>query len=295
MILGIDLGNVETKTSKLIHFMSKISYNVAFENNFLLEYEGLQMLIGDGNFETDLNKVDKQNILPLLYAAIYRSTLDTSNKIVLGLPVAQVKEKKDELKELIMRNNRKNINGRVINITDVEVVGEGLATIYNLSKEDKEKLGHKPLLIIDIGGRTIDITFIKWLDGKWTVVKYKTIPLGILNLYDDIIKTVNEEYISNFELEDAEMIIEEGLFLYGKYQDTSFLKPIIKFYFDSIMKDINLGFNIDSGYIYLTGGGSKIFKQAFMKRMPNLLVSENPFFDNALSYEKVGIQLWQRK
>jgi plasmid segregation protein ParM len=114
MILGIDIGNVYTKTSKLVYFPSKTSYNVAFENNYLLDYEGEEMLIGDGELSTDLNKTLKPNLLPLLYAGIYRSTTDTSNKVVLGLPISQVKNHKDDLKELILRNNRKNVNGRVI-------------------------------------------------------------------------------------------------------------------------------------------------------------------------------------
>ncbi|MDP4147526.1 MAG: ATPase, partial [Bacillota bacterium] len=81
----------------------------------------------------------------------------------------------------------------------------------------------------------------------------------------------------------------------GKFEDISFIKPIIRSYFDSLMKDINLAFNVSKGYIYLTGGGNKIFRPAFSNRFNNLIVSSNPFFDNAIGYEKVGNELWLKK
>ena len=158
----------------------------------------------------------------------------------------------------------------------------------NLSKENKRSIGKKQLVIVDIGGRTTDVCLFK--DKK--IKQYKTIPGGMLNIYNDIVTTINEVYSQNFDLEDGEEVLRDGLFLDGEDKDVSFIKTILKRQFDSIFKDLQLNFNVDKGYLLLTGGGASTFKKAFRKRLNNVIVSEDNVFDNVKGFVKVGKQLW---
>ena len=89
------------------------------------------------------------------------------------------------------------------------------------------------------------------------------------------------------------MILREGLFLNGSYRDISFIKPILLNNFNSIWKEVQLKFNPGLGYVLLTGGGSLTLGKAFKNRIGNnLIISENPLFDNSLGFKKVGEKLW---
>lgn len=293
MILGVDLGNFSVKTSEKIRFISKVSERETFDEKNTFSIDGVKYTIEDGEFVTDWNKSKKENTIPLLYYAIAKSTEDNLNQIVLGLPIQQYKKEKENLKTLIENNKIKEIvienKTRNIFITDVEIAPESAASYYNLDLETKNKIGNKQLLIIDIGGRTSDICLFK----DKVIKEVKTIPVGMLNIYQEIIDYVNTEYTESFKLEDGEVILREGLFLNGSYRDISFIKPILLNNFNSIWKEVQLKFNPGLGYVLLTGGGSLTLGKAFKNRIGNnLIISENPLFDNSLGFKKVGETLW---
>lgn len=152
----------------------------------------------------------------------------------------------------------------------------------------KESIGKKQLIIVDIGGRTTDITM--FFNNK--IQDIKTIPVGALNIYQDIVNYINTKYNQSFILEDGEIVLEDGLFLDGERKDISFITPILKKYFNSIYKELQLKFNLNKGFVYLTGGGSNIYKIAFKNRLNNVIMSKEPVFDNVIGFERVGEQLW---
>ncbi|WP_142415378.1 ParM/StbA family protein [Hathewaya massiliensis] len=292
MIIGIDLGNYGVKTSERVSFLSKISDLEAFTEENKTIYEGKELYVGEGEFSTDWDKSMKETTLPLLFTALSRSSKENVFQVVLGLPIQQYKQNKDKLKDLIERNRGKTLNvdgeERDIIIADVEIAPEGASAYYNLSIDNKKLIGNKPLTIVDIGGRTTDVCLFK--DKK--IKAFKTIPVGMLNVYTDIITEVNSRFTESFKLEDGENILKEGLFLYGEQQDISFIKPILQRHFNSIYKELQLNFELSKGYVLLTGGGSLIFKSAFKNRLRNLIISNDPLYDNAIGFEKVGEQLW---
>lgn len=291
MILGVDLGNYGVKTSERVHFLSKISEmdNFTEDNKFI--YNNRRLFIGEGEFSTDWNKSRKENTLPLLFAAIYRSTTDSLNQVVIGAPIQQYKSCKQELKELIENNRCGIIEDKQIIITDIEVAPEGASAYYNIDTDIRREIGNKQLIITDIGGRTTDISL--FINKK--IADVKTIPVGMLNIFQDIIQHINTAYTENFALEDGEIVLKEGLFLNGKNKDISFITPILQKYFGSIYKDLQLKFNVNKGYMYLTGGGSKYLELGFKNRMNNLIISSDPVYDNVIGFKKVGEQLWQEK
>ncbi|GAA0076222.1 hypothetical protein UT300005_06000 [Clostridium sp. CTA-5] len=295
MLLGIDLGNFGVNTSENDFFYSRISDISNFSEENKINYEGTDLYIGDGEFSTDWNKSQKENTLPLLFSALARSSNENFFQIVLGLPIQQYKTNKDEFKKYIEDNRGKTIiyKGikREIIISDVLIAPEGAAAYYNLSIEQKKIIGNKPLIIVDIGGRTTDVCLFE--NKKIRFVK--TIPVGMLNVYKDIIDNVNTTYTEDYKLEDGELILREGLFLRGKQQDITFIKPILQRHFNSIYKDLQLNFNTSKGYVLLTGGGGITFKQAFKNRLENLIISNDPVFDNAKGFKRLGESIWQEK
>lgn len=292
MIIGVDLGNYAVKTSSEVHFLSKFIENNGFYGKEII-YDGKSIVLGEGEFQTDYKKSMKENTLPLLYSALALSNKDEQCfQVVLGLPIQQYKNNKDELVKLIDDNRAKivevNGNKRDIFITDVAIAPEGASAYYNLSREHKASIGKKQLVIVDIGGRTTDVCLFK----EKKIKQYKTIPGGMLNIYGDIVSTINELYSQNFDLEDGEEVLKEGLFLDGEYKDVSFIKPILKRQFDSIFKELQLNFNVDKGYVLLTGGGAPTFRKAFSNRLKNLIISSDNVFDNVKGFKRVGEQLW---
>lgn len=293
MILGVDLGNFSVKTSEKFSFISKIKEGVSFaeRNNFILD--GINYSVGEGEFSTDWNKSKKQNLIPMLFYSIAKCSNEDINQVVIGLPIQQYKKEKNSLKSIIESNRGKEIliggERRNILISDIEIAPEGAAAYYNLSLETKNKIGSRQLLIIDIGGRTTDVCIF----SNKSIVDVKTIPVGMLNIYQEIVDYINTEYVESFKLEDGEQILKEGLLINGLFKDNSFIRPILIKNFNSIWKEIQLKFNTSLGYILLTGGGSSVLKQAFKNRVGNnLLISDNPLFDNALGFKKVGETLW---
>ncbi|MDU2292169.1 MAG: ParM/StbA family protein [Clostridium celatum] len=293
MIIGDDLGTYGVKTSEGVHFASKFIESNGFYPEKEIIIDGKAIIVGEGEFSTDYKKSMKENTLPLLYSALALSNLDEQCfQVVLGLPIQQYKSDKKDLIELIEANRSKRVTvkgiTRDIFITDVEVAPEGASAYYNLSQENKEKVGNKQLVITDIGGRTTDICLFKDCEIK----KYKTVGVGMLNIYNDIVTVANELYSESFKLEDGEEILRDGLFIGGEYKDISFIKTILKRNFDSIFKELQLSFDINKGYMLLTGGGADTFSTAFSNRLNNLIVSKNNVFDNANGFKKVGEELW---
>ena len=290
MILGIDLGNYGVKTSEKVNFLSKFSETSFTEENKVI-YNEKTIFLGGGEFSTDWNKSKKESTLPLLFSAIYKSSKDNVNQVVVGLPIQQYKWNKQELKELIENNRCARVNNRQLIIEDIEVAPEGASAYYNIEYDKRIDIGNKQLIMLDIGGRTTDVSM--FINKK--ISDIKTISVGMLNVYQDIIDTINTEYTENFTLEDGELILKEGLFLDGENKDVSFIKPILQKHFNSIYKDLQLKFNLSKGYVFLTGGGSDIFKKAFANRLNNIIVSSNPLWDNAIGFKRVGEQLWQER
>ena len=296
MILGIDLGNFSVKTSEKFSFISKIKEGVSFneKNNFILD--GTNYSIGDGEFSTDWNKSRKENLIPMLFYAIAKCSKEDINQVVIGLPIQQYKAEKEALKSLIEANRVKEIvvDGikRNILISDIEIAPEGAAAYNNLSTEIRSKIGKRQLLIIDVGGLTTDICLFK----DKSIMDVKTVPVGMLNIYQEIVDHINSKFVQNFKLEDGEDVLRDGLFINGEYKDISFIKPILVKNFNSIWKEVQLKFNTSTGYVLLTGGGSNVLRQAFKNRLGNnLLISENSLFDNALGFKRVGESLWQER
>ena len=291
MILGIDLGNFAIKTSTGFTIESKISENKSIlSQGSVIELEGKEFILGEGEYDTEFRKVKKVNYLNLLFAALILSGDDIDNKVVVGLPISQFKNDRQELTNLILQNStmKGTLNGekRVVNITDIEVYPEGVGAV-SLDFEG---------VVVDIGGRTTDICQISRITGKRKIENPFSEPLGMINLYSDFIKALNSNYSLDLKLNDANRILTKGLKIKGIQQDITTEKRVFKDYVDKIVSKLRIEYSIDTLDIALVGGGALVLGNAIKKRIgANANIIENCLFANAKAFEKVGREIWLRK
>lgn len=292
MILGVDIGNYATKTSQMINFVSKCSkVDNILGNKKKLESNGETHYIEEGTFDTEYQKVKKKNYMAFLLTAIVLSSnsVDTriTNSVVVGLPLSQYKQDKDDLKELVLENkvNVVHFNGveKQIIIDDCFVAAEGVSSILNIDFEG---------IVIDIGGRTTDIALITNVNGIKRVANPFSLPHGTLNLYNTYINTINNKYSLDLKLDDAERILRNGLKICGIEKDISFAVDVFKEFVEELVKILQVEYSIKTLDVICTGGGSELLYKPLKKRIPQLQITDNSFYANALGYESVGEQLW---
>lgn len=287
MILGIDVGNYSLKIDPGVNIKSLVSNEEnILGSGIVLEYDDQKFVIGEGDFESELNKSSKQNFLPLLFTGIALASTDRFNQVVCGLPINQFKKNKTTLEALINDNKMKQlkINGKMreIVISDFKVYPEGIGAYYSLDTNED-------LIIIDIGGRTTDIAYI--CNKKHSMSS--TVAVGTLNIYKAIADKLNGEYSLDLNLQMIDRIIERGSFKVDNLDvDLRFVTEILKGNFIKIKEDLDFKFPARTEKMVLVGGGAKLFGKAFMNRYLNCEVASEPIYANARGFKKVGESLW---
>lgn len=277
-IIGIDQGNSDYKTSNLITFPSKVSTigNLLNSKPFIIDSQNYY--IGDGSHDPEYRKINKKNIKPLFLYAIFRATQDTNVKVVIGLPLSQYKQDKDQMKHIIMsfRNSQvtfQNITRRIA-IEDCEVYPEGVST------EDG--------IHIDLGGRTTDISEIQ----NRRVNESFSIPMGILSLYIQYINLINSKYGLDLKPEDAPGIIERGLTIDNESVDVSFALGAFKSFVEKLVNELKTAFSLSTKPVKIMGGGGQLLFRPIKNRIPQARLVSNPVFANAQNFYEVGVSKW---
>lgn len=296
--IGIDLGNCNLKTSKKIMVPALITRggNYLISTGYEINFNGELFIIGEGDYDTNLNKLSKENLLPMLCLAAGLSTKEEFIRVVLGLPINQYRSNKNKMLEIIEENKILNfkLNGldRCICIEEASIFPEGVATYYSLDIEKRKALVDQDLIILDIGGRTTDIALLK-AGKKRSVAKSTSLDVGMINIYNDMINEINSLYTLGLNIEDAEGILKNGLEVDGEKQDTSFIKNIVKNNIEKVFKELNISYPVRTSPLIVTGGGGKSFFKSLKKRYPTAQLVEDNLFSNAIGYKRVGDKLWQ--
>ena len=296
--IGIDLGNCNLKTSKKIIVPALITRggNYLISTGYEINFNGELFIIGEGDYDTNLNKLSKENLLPMLCLAAGLSTKEEFIRVVLGLPINQYRSNKNKMLEIIEENKILNfkLNGldRCICIEEASIFPEGVATYYSLDIEKRKSLVDQDLIILDIGGRTTDIALLK-AGKKRSVAKSTSLDMGMINIYNDMINEINSLYTLGLNIEDAEGILKNGLEVDGEKQDTSFIKNIVKNNIEKVFKELNISYPVRTSPLLVTGGGGKSFFKSLKKRYPTAQLVEDNLFSNAIGYKRVGDKLWQ--
>ena len=279
MNLGIDLGNDGTKSSQMVNVASKCTTvsNILSSNQFQTETGTYYM--GEGTPDNEYRKVKKTHLKTLFLYIIALSTQDQNIKAVVGLPISQYRQDKDELKSHLLthRYNVTWLNGtqRKINIEDVDVYPEGL-----INSEDG--------ILLDIGGRTTDIALIE----NKKVNDCFSIAAGTLNLYADFINAINSQYGLDLKPSDADRIIRKGLQINGVETDVTFAQGVFKSFVADLVSQIQVKYPVSTLPITVLGGGGQLLFKSIKNRLPNSTLVDNPIFANALLFKRVGDAKW---
>lgn len=281
MLLTVDLGNYNVKTSEGVIFSSKFTttnLNFDEDNEFIIEFEGTKYYMERGTFDKEFNKKDK-NYIPLLLAAVYKSIKVSTNTIdlVLGVPASQIASKEEFIKELEGKTFYYNANGKEKSIyfRRVAVVKEGFSAFYTLSREEREQRS----LIIDIGSRTINAS--SFINKKCE--KSVTIPIGVLNLYE-IIKERENNKGSNLKVEEIEDLIGTHFIGDVSQEKNDFLKQVLN--------ELKLNFNTKLYNVYFCGGGTVVLEKNIKSKITRAKIMDNPLFSNVIGNKNIAKAKW---
>jgi plasmid segregation protein ParM len=277
-ILGDDIGNYGTKVSTGHTFLSKVSKTGGLLNSKPFTVNGETLYIGEGSWDTEYRKVKKQHIKTFFLYSIAISTNDYNNKVVVGLPLSQYKQDRDELKNILLqqRIHTVEVNGAVKKyfVEDVDVYPEGVSTENGVH--------------VDIGGRTTDACMVE----NMNVLDPISLPYGTLNLYMGYINSINSKYGLDLKIDSAEGIIKNGLRIDGNEVDTSFAMGTFKEFVESLINQLQIAYSLKAKDIIITGGGGQLLFRPLKNRVPQAQLSDDPILGNAKNFKRRGEQLW---
>lgn len=285
MILAIDLGNYNIKTSEGIHFISTFAEFDGIDpgERKLLNYNGKDYVMElKSSFDNEFNKT-KKNYIPNLLWAINRSLprgID-SVSIVLGIPVENlgtVNKFKEELENKKFTFRVKGNEKRSILINKVAVVAEGVSSFYTLPETERMN----DTLIIDIGGRTTNVVSFK--NGR--IEHKKQINKGMINYYEDVASKYNSKG-ECVNTEDIKNLIEKGIVDIDTV--TFYKNELVKYIFNQVKTKCNR----DYYKIWFTGGGSIELKETILRLEPKANFMDNALFTNVNGNKRIALTQWR--
>lgn len=285
MILAIDLGNYNIKTSEGINFISTFAEFDGIDpgERKLLNYNGKDYVMElKSSFDNEFNKT-KKNYIPNLLWAINRSLprgVD-SVSIVLGIPVENlgtVNKFKEELENKRFAFRVKGNEKRSILIDKVAVVAEGVSSFYTLPETERMN----DTLIIDIGGRTTNVVSFK--NGR--IEHKKQINRGMINYYEDVASKYNSKG-ECVNTEDIKNLIEKGIVDIDTV--TFYKNELVKYIFNQVKTKCNR----DYYKIWFTGGGSIELKETILRLEPKANFMDNALFTNVNGNKRIALTQWR--
>ena len=252
-----------------------------------VEYNNKTYLIGntDGFTSTEQTR-DKDAIFHIcLYTAIALSmsfSNDHNVRLITGLPAQFFAEQKSSLiRALQGRKVAIKVNGKfkTFTITSVIVFPQS-AGLFLYDKT----LVEKDTLVIDIGGGTVDITYMS--QGQFK--EAKTYPLGVNSMYDILLQQLSKYGINYSNRMKAQEIIDDRcIFVEGKEIDVSDdINGILHFKAKEIINNIKQAFPEQYKYSrwLFIGGGSLLLKD-YLK---DYKVLDDAQMINVKTYDIIG-------
>lgn len=297
-IISLEIGNITTSImSEDVNytFESRIieaqDHHLLDNDRDIFKVDNKKFVAEMGVFENNLYKYEKKNFVNMMKYAIGKASKSGNVKVITSIPANQYNSFKDEMKNVIMSNNKISvtINGEEKNITieEVGVLPEGYS-IYKTTPKELLVKGAKTI-IIDIGGGTTELIFIdengKFVDGD-------SIPSGLLNLFDDVQLDIQSKSKKLLSREDIRKYIDGELAVIG-LDDYDFTSIVDKFAIDLLNLIRGKASDIDQCNVIIAGGGAKILKKEFKKDLTQALFNTDVKSLCKSNY-KVAVAKWKK-
>ncbi len=223
-------------------------------------------------------------------------------QMVTGLPVAYMSDR-DEVKAQFKQSHSIKREGRRaqrFDITDIEVLPQGLAAILSEALDDNGNIPPGPLAeglvgLLDIGGHTVNVATFKAL--REIVPQTASIDGGLWTPLVEIGKRINTAYPGQ-ELRDhdvASAVISGSIRHYGKECDVSNIAgDVLGLFARRIVDDASQtwGSAAKLDVLLVAGGGAEVVGPVLKAEYPHAEVVSDPQWANAVGYLKFGRRLW---
>lgn len=300
MNVGVDVGNFDTKTQNtVIPSGLDIFETKPFGTNDYLEYNGMFYVPSETRFAYERDKTVNDNCFALTLIAIAseimfaaknanekRMRLARENKtnpnkirsvqdeildvevvkLGVGLPPTHVSTLSEKLisyyKARFADGIEYKYNGYTFRyrIGKIQCFPQDFAAIAAYKPDDKENsaISYPSYYGIDIGGWTVDV--IAMVNGKISMAKCDSKPLGVLAMYDKIVREVETNFGRRLEVTDIENLLKGKRTLIPA-NVVAFIKDAVNAWYDDIMRAMKqFGIAIDTNPVIFLGGGALLFK-----------------------------------
>lgn len=297
-LAGLDVGYSHTKIvtgakgDKVDSFQSTVRIGEidTNKNSTVIEFDGKKYTVGEkGRLVMDTKKTFDINFEICIATALARThnVEELEVNLVTGLPIGYYQSQKDELKDYLQNKElafRYKDKDRLFRIKGVEVFPQsaGLPILHPAEFEDKT------VLVIDIGGFTVDVSYFE--DGD--LVSFNSYPLGVLIFRSELASAINAKFSTRYDKLDMERVIRNGIIVNEEVvPESEFdIKGFHEQHMQNILDHIKADFNYETvGSKTFVGGGAKAFKD-YLPSNKSIKVDE--VFANAKAFYEVGEQIF---
>lgn len=297
-IVSVEVGNITThvKSAKeLFTFESRI--DEATEQHLLdttreiFTIDGKKYMTEMGSYENNLYKYEKKNFKNILHYAISKVADSGNVKLITSIPANQYNAFKDEMKNVIMSNNKisVDINGVTKNITieEAAILPEGYSILKTTPKEFL--IPGAKTVVIDIGGGTTELILF---DESGRFINGDSINEGLLNLFDNIQSDIQAKTKKLLSIEDVRKFVDNELKVVGLNNYT--YANIVNEFGNRLMNLINGKVSgIDQYNVLVVGGGADILKDTIKDYISHALFNTDVSSLCKSNY-KVAEAKWQK-
>lgn len=266
----------------------------------IVEINGEKLVFGEGKFENDTIKYNKDNYMKLLHYTIAKTASQDIVNIVVDIPGGQYNDHHKKMKDKIMDNNIVNIkiNGELkkIVIADVWVQPEGYASFkvaqaQNLGSD--KLIPNTPSIVLNIGGGTSDIVLIDE-NGKYD--KSDSIHTGLLDLYGRVVSELESRHeYYKVTIEDAKEYFR-GNKKSHKIKGNAFKIQPTEDTFKDIYNELKRKVSdVEHRNFYLIGGGSEVFGNKMTEKLPQTIAITDITMDAKAMRVLGGAKTWSNQ
>lgn len=297
-IVSIEIGNITTSVKSeeaATIFESRImeaqDQHLLDSTRDVFEIENTKYITEMGSYENNTYKYEKNNFKNILHYGIAKVAKAGNVKLITSIPANQYNAFKDEMKNVIMNNNKITviIGDELKNITieEVAVLPEGYS-IYKTTPKELLTAGAKTV-IIDIGGGTTELILF---DESGRFVDGDSINTGLLKLFDRLQLDIQAKSKKLISIEDVRKFVDGELKVIGL--DNYNYTEIVNTFGYELLNLITgkLPFLMECNVI-VVGGGAEKLKSVFQSKISHALFNTDVRSLCDSNY-KVAVAKWRK-